>query len=108
MGKGTQCARIGQDFTSVHISVGDLLREEAKSPTSVFADFISDSIRNSIIIPADLSVRLIQKRVRKSMANEKGIIVMDGFPRSLDQARAFEEKVVLSTRRSRLAIADFQ
>ncbi|KAG9779724.1 hypothetical protein KCU88_g3969, partial [Aureobasidium melanogenum] len=55
VGKGTQCARITQDTSSVHISVGDLLREETKSTSSGFADFIKDSIRNSVIIPADFS-----------------------------------------------------
>ncbi|KAJ9610170.1 hypothetical protein H2204_015411 [Knufia peltigerae] len=57
VGKGTQCARITQDTSSVHISVGDLLREETKSTSSGFADFIKDSIRNSVIIPADFSIR---------------------------------------------------
>ncbi|KAL2391862.1 hypothetical protein ABEF93_000586 [Exophiala dermatitidis] len=57
VGKGTQCARITQDTSSVHISVGDLLREETKATSSGFADFIKDSIRNSVIIPADFSIR---------------------------------------------------
>lgn len=78
----------------MHISVGDLLREETKSTSSGFADFIKDSIRNSVIIPADFSVRLIQKRIEESQMETKSIVILDGFPRSLDQARAFEEKVV--------------
>ncbi|KAJ4514490.1 hypothetical protein HRR83_002577 [Exophiala dermatitidis] len=94
VGKGTQCARITQDTSSVHISVGDLLREETKSTSSGFADFIKDSIRNSVIIPADFSVRLIQKRIEESQMETKSIVILDGFPRSLDQARAFEEKVI--------------
>lgn len=80
-------------MAAVHVSVGDLLREEAKSSTSIFAEFIEDSIRNSVIIPADLSIRLIQKKSGELAAKGKYVFVLDGFPRSLDQARAFEEKV---------------
>ncbi|KIW36725.1 hypothetical protein, variant 2 [Exophiala oligosperma] len=93
VGKGTQCARITQGTSSVHISVGDLLREETKSTSSGFADFIKDSIRNSVIIPADFSVRLIQKRIEESQMEKGSIVILDGFPRSLDQARTFEEKI---------------
>lgn len=78
----------------MHISVGDLLREEIESTSSGFAEFIKDSIRNSVIIPADFSVRLIQKRIQESKMETKFIVILDGFPRSLDQAHAFEEKVV--------------
>ena len=82
-----------------------ILLEEPKSPTSVFDDFINDSIRNSVTIPADLSMQLVQKRIR---GQEQSILIVDGSPRSLDQARAFEEKVVLSRRRKSLVITYFE
>lgn len=72
------------------------MREEAKSETSVFADFINDSIRNSVIIPADLTIRLLRKSMEDAQKERKRIIVVDGFPRSLDQALAFEEEVSVS------------
>lgn len=78
----------------MHVSVGDLLREEIESTSSGFAEFLKDSIRNSVIIPADFSVRLIQKRVEESKMETKSIVILDGFPRSLDQAHAFEKKVL--------------
>ncbi|KAL8866512.1 MAG: hypothetical protein Q9198_008858, partial [Flavoplaca austrocitrina] len=52
VGKGTQCARVAKEFDFCHISVGDLLREEAKSPTSPYRDFIPESIQNSVLLPA--------------------------------------------------------
>lgn len=72
------------------------MREEAKSGISVFADFINDSIRNSVIIPADLTIRLLRKSMEDAQKQRKRIIIVDGFPRSLDQALAFEEEVSVS------------
>jgi UMP-CMP kinase len=77
----------------VHISVGDLLREEANSDVSMFAEFINDSIRNSVIMPAELTIQLLRKRINDSWGKGKRIFIVDGFPRSLEQAHAFEEKV---------------
>lgn len=59
------------------------------SETSVFADFIDDSIRNSVIIPADLAIRLLRKSMEDAQKQRKSIVIVDGFPRNLDQALAF-------------------
>jgi adenylate kinase family enzyme len=76
--------------------VGDLLREEAKRPSSVYADFINKSIRESVIIPAQLTCDLV--KLKMNGAREGGIhqFLVDGFPRSLEQAVKFEEKVPFS------------
>ncbi len=93
MGKGTQCSRLAIDLNFEHISVGELLREEANRPSSVYADFINKSILESIVIPAQLTCDLIKTKMNSAM--QKGIkaFLIDGFPRSLDQAINFEEKV---------------
>ena len=75
--------------------MGDLLREEAQSPASRFADFINASIRESVIIPADLTIRLLQRKMDDFKLQRQRMFLIDGFPRSLDQARVFEERVQL-------------
>ena len=75
----------------MHISVGDLLRDEASSHDSVFADFIKKSMQNSVIIPANLTIELLRKK--DAQLQGPRVFVIDGFPRSLEQAREFEEKV---------------
>lgn len=75
--------------------MGDLLREEAQSPTSDFASFINESIKESVVIPAGLTIRLLQKKIEVLQQQAQRMFVIDGFPRSLDQAYAFEEKVLL-------------
>ena len=78
----------------MHISVGDLIREEAKVHASAFAGFINDSLQHSVIVPADLTIRLLKRRIHEGQDRGTRIFIIDGFPRSLDQAHSFEEKVV--------------
>ena len=96
VGKGTQCSRLALDLGFEHISVGDLLREEAKRPSSIYADFINKSIKESVIIPAQLTCDLV--KLKMDAAKDRGIqyFLIDGFPRSVDQAVKFEEKVSLT------------
>jgi adenylate kinase family enzyme len=93
VGKGTQCSRLKADLKLEHISVGNLLREEAKRPTSVYAEFIETSIRESVIIPAQLTCDLIKLKLNEAMKRGYQHFLIDGFPRSVDQALKFEEKV---------------
>lgn len=97
VGKGTQCSRLAADLALEHISVGDVLREEAKRPSSVYADFINKSIKESVVIPAQLTCDLVKLKM-SAATKERGIqhFLIDGFPRSVDQAVRFEEKVLLS------------
>jgi 5'-deoxynucleotidase YfbR-like HD superfamily hydrolase len=96
VGKGTQCSRLAADLGFEHISVGDLLREEARRPSSVYANFINKSIKESVIIPAQLTCDLVKLKI--NAAKERGIqhFLIDGFPRSVDQVVKFEEKVLPS------------
>ncbi len=96
VGKGTQFSRVAADLGFEHISIGDLLRQEAKRPSSVYAEFINKSIKESVIIPAQLTCDLV--KLKMNAAKERGIqhFLIDGFPRSVDQAVKFEEKLVPS------------
>lgn len=94
MGKGTQCARLAQDLGFQHLSVGDLLREEIQQLDSPFATFISESIQSSVIIPAQLTVDLLKAKMGASKTQGKSRFLIDGYPRSMDQAVMFEEEVL--------------
>ncbi|KAG9122979.1 hypothetical protein FRC07_000403 [Ceratobasidium sp. 392] len=101
-GKGTQCARIVQDFGFVHLSAGDLLREEQKREGSQFGALISEHIRNGTIVPMEVTVKLLENAIRAELGkphpgagweNGHGRFLVDGFPRKLDQALKFDESV---------------
>ncbi|CCF42545.1 cytidylate kinase, partial [Colletotrichum higginsianum] len=91
VGKRTLCACIAENFNFAHVSVGDLLREEQNNPESRFGDFIRESIQNSVIVPPSLTMMLLKDKVEAIQSQNKGVLI-DGFPRSIDQAVAFEQE----------------
>eukprot|EP00184_Porphyridium_aerugineum_P000650 CAMPEP_0184693334 /NCGR_PEP_ID=MMETSP0313-20130426/1577_1 /TAXON_ID=2792 /ORGANISM="Porphyridium aerugineum, Strain SAG 1380-2" /LENGTH=486 /DNA_ID=CAMNT_0027151387 /DNA_START=121 /DNA_END=1581 /DNA_ORIENTATION=- len=88
-GKGTQCERIVKEFGWDHVSAGDLLRNEVNSK-SPQGNMIGNMIKNGQIVPGHITVQLLQKAIKKSTA--KGVLV-DGFPRKIDQAGMFEKAI---------------
>ncbi|KAK5127750.1 bifunctional uridylate/adenylate kinase [Meristemomyces frigidus] len=96
-GKGTQCANLVRDYGFKHLSAGDLLREEQDRPGSEFGDMIKTYIKEGQIVPMEVTIQLLENAMNASIektGNRKFLI--DGFPRKMDQAYAFEDKVVPS------------
>ncbi|CAG8699362.1 29566_t:CDS:2, partial [Racocetra persica] len=87
-GKGTQCSKIVKDFGFVHLSAGDLLREEQQNPNSKDGDLIKTYIKEGKIVPMEITVKLLSKKIQESKSN---IFLIDGFPRKQDQALYFSE-----------------
>jgi UMP-CMP kinase family protein len=88
-GKGTQCAKICQDFDFCHLSTGDLLRAEVKSG-SVLGQSISSTMQNGDLVSNSVTMALLKKAMLRS--GERRFLV-DGFPRDLDQAFLFEREI---------------
>ncbi len=85
-GKGTQTERLVAEFGFTKISTGDLLREAVRNgtPLGVEAKGYMDAGK---LVPDDLVVGLIREKLK----GLKGGILLDGFPRSLEQAKKLEE-----------------
>ena len=60
-GKGTQCEKITQRYPFVHLSAGDLLREERKTPGSQYGDLISSHIKEGSIVPVEITCSLLKR-----------------------------------------------
>lgn len=85
-GKGTQCKIITNNVpNTVHISAGDLLRRESISNSEI--KFMLD---NGLIVPSYITIRLL---IQEIVLNDGKIILIDGFPRCLEQGIEFEETV---------------
>ncbi|KAK4560991.1 bifunctional uridylate/adenylate kinase [Recurvomyces mirabilis] len=96
-GKGTQCANIVRDYGFKHLSAGDLLREEQDRKGSEFGDMIKDYIKEGQIVPMEVTIQLLENAMTSTIdKNGNRKFLIDGFPRKMDQAVAFEEKVVPS------------
>lgn len=95
-GKGTQCAKIVEQFQHVHLSAGDLLRAERASPGSQYGEEIEGHITNGTIVPVEITCSLLQRAMTESDANN---FLIDGFPRNEDNLqgwnRVMGEKVNL-------------
>ncbi|KAF9146246.1 hypothetical protein BG015_011647, partial [Linnemannia schmuckeri] len=88
-GKGTQCANLVRDFGFVHLSAGDLLREEQQRPGSQYGELIKTYIREGNIVPMEVTIALLENAM---LASGQKRFLIDGFPRKMDQALKFEEQ----------------
>lgn len=96
-GKGTQSANLVKDYGFVHLSAGDLLREEQARPGSQYGQLIDEYIRAGKIVPQEVTIGLLERAISENMANGKTKFLVDGFPRKMDQAITFEEQVAKSS-----------
>ena len=87
-GKGTMAKLIIEEFGVAHISTGDMLRENVKNDTSL-GHQAKDFMEAGRLVPDDLINAMVKERLLRADA-EKGFL-MDGFPRTLVQAKAFED-----------------
>merc|ERR1712215_349296 len=78
-GKGTQCVKIVEEFGYVHLSAGDLLREERAKPGSEFGELIEGHIKNGTIVPVEITCSLLERAMKDSGKND---FLIDGFPRN--------------------------
>ncbi|KAK5650960.1 hypothetical protein RI129_001989 [Pyrocoelia pectoralis] len=88
-GKGTHCKKISKEFNFVHLSAGDLLREECARPDSEYGALIEEHIREGKIVPVDITCSLLERAIQES-ANKKFLI--DGFPRNEDNLEGWNRR----------------
>jgi adenylate kinase len=86
-GKGTQAKKIAQKKGLVHVSTGDLFRENLKNETDL-GKLAQDYMNKGELVPDDVTVRMVEARLARPDC-EQGA-VLDGFPRTPDQAAALD------------------
>lgn len=89
-GKGTAATRLTKDVSLPHLSTGDLLRENVKkgTPLGIRAKEYMDK---GLLVPDDLVIAMLCDRVTQPDC-AKGYL-LDGFPRTIAQAAAFQESL---------------
>lgn len=81
-GKGTQAKRLAGRFGYLHVSTGDILREEVRAGTELGSRV--EAIMNSgELAPDELVAEIVGKKLARDTGNG---ILLDGFPRNLTQA----------------------
>lgn len=87
-GKGTQCAKLCDEFGVKHLSAGDLLRQERASG-SENGQMIDEFIREGKIVPVAVSLGLIKTAMDNTI--HANIFLIDGFPRNKDNVQGWND-----------------
>lgn len=83
-GKGTLAALLKESLKLVHISTGDMLREEMKKETPIGQE-AKKFIEKGELVPDEFVIKLIEKKLTGGKRVEHGYM-LDGFPRTRKQA----------------------
>ena len=94
-GKGTFARRISEKLTIPQISTGDILRSEVKKASDLGVQ-AQKFMNSGGLVPDELIMKIFQKRINESDC-QKGFI-LDGFPRTINQAKQLDE--ILSNERN--------
>ena len=85
-GKGTQAKKLAERFGLLHISTGDILRHECKNCSDLGLQAES-YMKSGKLVPDELIIEIIKNEISKGDSKDK--FLMDGFPRTLNQAEMF-------------------
>lgn len=87
-GKSTQAAALAERLGVVHISMGNLLREEMAAGTEL-GRAVSETVNGGELAPGDLVFQVLEKRLAAD--DVKNGFIIDGYPRELEQVPLLED-----------------
>ena len=86
-GKGTQSNMLKEKFGYNHISTGDMLREAINSGSEIGAE-VKNIIDKGELVSDDLIIKLVKDKLTSTDGKP---FILDGFPRTLNQAKSLDE-----------------
>jgi len=89
-GKGTQAAVLSKKYNIPHISTGDILREAVKAGSEL-GKSAKAFMDKGELVPDDVVIGIVVDAFKSERARTG--FILDGFPRTLEQARALDEKL---------------
>ena len=90
-GKGTQCKRIVERYGLLHLSSGDILRQERAAGTKL-GEKARSYMDSGVLVPDELIVEMMACAINKAPAAG---FVLDGFPRTVNQAVELDKSLAL-------------
>ncbi|MHC4626106.1 MAG: adenylate kinase [Planctomycetota bacterium] len=91
-GKGTQCKNIVTEHGLLHLSSGDILRQERAAGTELGARAQS-YMDNGALVPDEIVIGMMAKAIEKAPASG---FVLDGFPRTVNQAIELDKALAIT------------
>jgi adenylate kinase len=86
-GKGTQAKRLSDQFGLIHVSTGDLFRDAIKDQTELGRE-IQAFVDSGKLVPDDLVSDVVFDKLKT--VSEKLGFLLDGYPRTIDQAKSLD------------------
>jgi nucleoside-triphosphate--adenylate kinase len=91
-GKGTISKKMVKAFAFQHVSTGDILRSHVRDPSSKLGQEAAGYMKSGGLVPDKLVFDMLQDHLK---ANPAPRVLLDGFPRTLEQAREMKNIVDL-------------
>ena len=87
-GKGTQAELVVAKYNLPHISTGEILREISKEDSEL-GHYVAETLASGNLVKDEITYQLMEERLKKEDC-QNGFII-DGFPRTLDQAIEYDK-----------------
>ncbi len=87
-GKGTYASRLGRRLEVAVISTGDIFRDEVKRNTDLGRK-VAEFLNRGELVPDETVTDVLAKRI--SMPDSKHGFILDGYPRTIEQAKALDK-----------------
>lgn len=92
-GKGTISTKILSDFPEFqHLSTGDVLRRHVREETEIGVE-AKKYMDLGGLVPDDLIIQLVVEDATKTITERGNSLLLDGFPRTIEQAKALEQSI---------------
>src|SRR5258708_39553053 len=101
-GKGGQAARIEGEFHLTHLSTGDILRSEVARGTEIGKE-AARTMAAGALVPDGVIIRIVQGILRDPDVSSD--VLLDGFPRTIEQARALDQMLASEGHRVDFVVA---
>jgi len=88
-GKGSTATRLSSYYNVPHISTGDIFRRLAEEGSELGVKARDMYWKHGKLVPDDITIKLVEEMLTKP-EYQKGFI-MEGFPRTVDQAKALDD-----------------
>ena len=88
-GKGTQAAKIVEEFGVAHISTGDMFRAAMANQTEMGV-LAKSYIDKGELVPDEVTNGIVKERLSQDDIKETGFL-LDGYPRTIEQAHALDK-----------------
>ena len=89
-GKGTQAMKLRDAHSLMHISTGDIFRNEIKNETPLGLE-AKKYLDAGQLVPDEVTIKMLASFVEKNMHGNSRGIIFDGFPRTVTQAEALDK-----------------